>query len=111
MKLTIRRLALLACSVALNAFFVLSPMATQTVQAARCQEEVNASLAACQENCDYLYENGSEDWHSCTDSCADGWVHSSMSAVCCGDSYYQYCWLSAWYTYECHYSYTGNCLP
>jgi hypothetical protein len=112
MKFTIRRVAVLACSIALNVFFVLSPPATATVSAARCQQECEAeygSGGSCVPECDYQYYNQTgggvsyDDWQACRTQCNSYYTSCSMSAVNCNypnDCYYAFCYSDAHEPYE-----------
>jgi hypothetical protein len=103
MRFTARRLGILACSVAFNVFLLLSPAATATVSAARCQQECDAEYSyggGCDELCDYQYFNqvnggvSYDDWQACHSQCRDWWVSCSMSAVFCYESN---CWIAFCY--------------
>jgi hypothetical protein len=86
MRFTIRRAAILAASVALNAFFLLSPAGTVTVSAARCQQECDAEYGtggSCQGECDANFAYGTDDWWSCHNQCTSWYNSCSMSAVNC----------------------------
>jgi len=85
MRFTARRLGMLACSVALNGFFLLSPAATATVSAARCQQECDAEYGpACFGECNYFFSDG-ESRQACYNQCSAFYTSCSMSAVFCSE--------------------------
>jgi hypothetical protein len=73
MMSTRRRIALLIGSIAMYAFVLVSPFGAKDVQALGCLQYCDADLQACNDNCDYLYENGSDDWNSCRSGCYSDW--------------------------------------
>jgi hypothetical protein len=74
---------ILACSVALNAFLIFSPLGVKPVSALTCQQYCDSDAAACADNCDYLYTQYSDDWQSCQNSCYSDWRACSMNAETC----------------------------
>jgi hypothetical protein len=92
MRFTVRRAAMLAASIALNAFFMLSPAGTAPVLAARCQQECDAEYSPggpCDQQCDYQYFHqvgdgvSYDDWQACHAQCRSWYTSCSMSAVNC----------------------------
>jgi hypothetical protein len=73
MTFTTRRLAMLACSIALNVCFVFSPPATVNVGASACVQDCDNSLHECLSWCDQDFELYSEDWWSCRSDCTLYW--------------------------------------
>lgn len=85
MRLATRRAAVLACSGALNAFLIFSPLAVTHVRALdrTCQQYCDSDAATCTDNCSYLYSQYSDDWWSCQNSCYSDWRACSMNAETC----------------------------
>jgi len=92
MRITARRLALLACSVALNVFLLFAPPSTVTLSARGCQQDCDNDVQACGTDCNSLYEAYSDDWVACHQTCQSNYNTCSSGAewctYYCGD-YYQ----------------------
>ena len=110
MKFITRRIALLACSVAVNMFFVLSPASTVTLAALRCQEDCNADAAYCNGNCDTTYGGSGDAWSACWQQCGTAWTACSSGAACCNVACYEYCSWAPIGVY-CYNSCAGSCGP
>jgi hypothetical protein len=98
MKFTTRRLAMLACSIALNAVFIFSPPATATVGAIACRQDCDNSVSECKSWCDQDFEVNSEDWENCQTDCTEYWDQFCFNySTWCNDwcennGQYYYCW-------------------
>jgi hypothetical protein len=92
MRFSIRRIALLASSFAINAVLLLSPAATAHLSAARCQQECDAEHGACVSECYSHFEENTPDWQSCDSACSTQYSQCSMNAVDCSTSFP--CWSS-----------------
>ncbi len=85
MKISTRRGAILLCTLALNVFFMLSPIGSVTLGARRCQQECDGEYGACQGNCADVYGTGTANWQGCVQQCQYDYYHvCSPSAITCG---------------------------
>ncbi len=83
MKISTRRGAILVCTLALNVFFMLSPIGSVTLGARRCQQECDGEQAACYGNCSSDYTEGTDEYYGCRRSCQNYWQQCTQSAITC----------------------------